>query len=163
MLKFGASWAQTIADVSTRPEFQNATVRLEDPNLLVPTGEYDIETGTQEFTGDPVIYEGRARIIGVRWGVESGGESQANAKTLKAVRIQFPYNAVERVRKSFNLYVTDGGRNPVLESYMFSSASDIQGSNSAARTIEFYTDSDIAVGAVTGYTSQGYGRVDYGE
>ena len=145
MLKFAKDWAQEVADVSTLPEFQTATVRLEDPSLLVPTGEYDIETGTQEFTGDPVIYRGQARIIGVRWGVESGGESQANAKTVKAIRIQFLYNAVGRVRKGFVLYVEDGGRNPNLENYLFTGASDIQGSASAARTVEFYVDSDVEV------------------
>lgn len=142
MLKFDTSWPQVIADISTRPEFQNATVRLEDPSLLV-VGDYDIETGEQTVTGDPVIYRGRARIIGVRWGVESGGESQANAKTVKAIRIQFPYNSVGRVRKGFVLYVEDGGRNPNLENYLFTGASDIQGSASAARTVEFYVDSDV--------------------
>lgn len=142
MLKFASNWAQDVADISTLPEFQTATVRLEDPSLLV-VGEYDIETGEQEISGDPVVYRGQARIIGVRWGVESGGGSQANSKTIKAIRIQFPYNAVGRVRKGFVAYVEDGGRNPNLENYLFTGASDIQGSASAARTVEFYVDSDV--------------------
>lgn len=143
MWKPTKDWAQAVADISTREEFQTATVRLEDPDLLIPDGEWSVDTGEPDYTGDPVIYEGRARIIGVRWGVESGGESQANAKTIKAIRIQFPYQAVGRVRKGFILYVTECERNPVLTQYLFTGASDIQGSSAAARTIEFYVDSDV--------------------
>lgn len=147
MLKFsGKHWSETIADITSRSEYQTAVVRLEDPDLLIPVGEYDIESGEQEFTGDPVVYEGQARIIGVRWGVGSGGESQANAKSVKAIRVQFPPQAVERVRKGFALYVTECDRNPVLTEYVFLATNDFQGSSAATRTVEFALDSDVEAG-----------------
>lgn len=146
MLKFHKSWADEIASISTSEEYQTATVRLEDPDLLTVDEPWDVDTNTETFEGDPVVYEGQARIIGVRWGVESGGESQANAKTLKAIRVQFPYKAVDRVRKGFPLYVTECERNPVLKDYVFIAGSDFQGSTAASRTIEFYLDGDSSWG-----------------
>ena len=145
MLSFsGKHWSEQIADITSRPEFQTATVRLEDPNRLTP-GDLNEETWEYEYSGNPVVYEGRARIIGVRWGVGSGGESQANAKTLKAIRVQFPPQAVDRIRKGFALYVTECERNPVLTEYVFLATNDFQGSSAATRTVEFALDSDVEV------------------
>lgn len=146
MLSFGGKhWSEIISEVTSQPQFQTATVRLEDPSILVSTGDIDPDTWEETYTGDPVIYEGPARIVGVRWGVGSGGESQANSKTLKAIRVQFPPQAVGRVKKACVLYVTECERNPVLTEFAFVTTNDFQGSSAATRTIEFSLDGDVEV------------------
>lgn len=157
------NWTKQIAAVSTRPEFQRATVRIEDHSLL-SYGDYDVETGTQETTGDPVVYEGQARLIPIRWGTFTGGESQSNATTLSAIRVQIP-NALDaegygddeytegqyatglagRVKRGCKIFVITSPRNPALEGLILTITSDVQGSSAAARTFEAALDADVAV------------------
>lgn len=137
------NWTDPIAAVSTRPEYQRAVIRIEDRSLLTES-EYDIETGEWTIVGDPVIYTGQARVIGVRWGVQSGGESQANATTLSAIRVQIPQHAVGRVKKGCKVFV-QSAPNPVLQNYIFTVTSDMQGSSDAARTFECSLDIDVQV------------------
>lgn len=134
-------WSDRIAEVSTRAEYQRAQIRILDPSLLEDE-DYDIETGKWTSEGDPLIYEGQARIIGVRWGVQSGGESQANATTISAIRVQIPQRAVGRVKKGCKVFV-DSAPNVVLASYIFTVTSDMQGSSDAARTFECSLDIDV--------------------
>lgn len=136
-----SSWNDRIAEISTRPEFQRAQIRILDPSLL-ENSDYDIETGEWTDEGDAVIYTGRARVIGVRWGVQSGGESQANATTVSAIRVQIPQHAVGRVKKGCKVFV-DSAPNLVLSSYIFTVTSDMQGSSDAARTFECSLDIDV--------------------
>lgn len=143
-----ANWADEIAEESTKPEYQQAFIRIEDRSLLTQE-DYDIETGEWTVVGDPVIYpvgdeDGRARVIGVRWGVQSGGESQANATTLSAIRVQIPQHAVGRVKKGCKVYV-ESAPNTVLTNYIFTVTSDMQGSSDAARTFECSLDLDVQV------------------
>lgn len=135
------NWADEIAEVSTQPEFQRAVIRIEDPSLLTQKS-YDIETGEWTITGDPVVYDGQARVIGVRWGVQSGGESQANATTISAIRVQIPQHAVGRVKKGCKVIVKSAP-NLVLTSYIFTVTSDMQGSSDASRTFECALDIDV--------------------
>lgn len=168
-LKTYADWAEEISVVSTQAEFQNAVIRIEDSSLV--TESYDIETGITTVVGDPRIYQGRARIIGVRAGIFSGGESQANSVTLSSIRIQIPRGvegATEgfgegyfgygpfggrsttenffRVKRGVKVFVEECNRNPVLETYVFNITSDMQGSMSAARTFEAALDGDVQIG-----------------
>lgn len=143
-----SAWHDRIAEVSTLPEYQRAVIRIEDRSLLTQE-DYDIETGEWTLVGDPVIYpigdeDGRARIIGVRWGVQSGGESQANATTIAAIRVQIPQRAVGRVKKGCKVYV-ESAPNTVLTNYIFTVTSDMQGSSDAARTFECSLDIDVQV------------------
>lgn len=147
MLKFDKVWSDEIAEISTSPEYQTARIRIIDPSLIVR--EYDVDTAQWTITGDGQVYPlpgteevGQARIIGVRWGVFSGGESQANAKTVSAIRIQIPQHAVGRVKKSCKVFVDVAPHNPVLVNYMFSVTSDMQGSSAASRTFECALDGD---------------------
>lgn len=138
-------WQDRIAQVTGREEFQRARIRIEDPSLV--TSVYDVETAEWTITGDPVIYpvgdeNGQARIIGVRWGVQSGGESQANATTLSAIRVQIPQHAVGRVKKGCKVFV-DSAPNMVLTNYIFTVTSDMQGSSAATRTFECALDIDV--------------------
>lgn len=140
-----SAWHDRIAEVSTRPEFQRAVIRIEDRSLLTQE-DYDIETDEWTVVGDPVVYAGQARIIGVRWGVQSGGESQANATTIAAIRVQIPQRAVGRVKKGCKVFV-ESAPNTVLTNYIFTVTSDMQGSSDAARTFECSLDIDVQVPA----------------
>ena len=145
---FKTAWNDAIAEVSTREEFQTARIRIEDPSLLVKG--YDLETGKWTITGDAVVYpladeNGQARIIGVRWGVQSGGESQANATTISAIRIQVPQHVVGRVKRGLKVHVTSSPQNPTLTNFVFTVNSDMQGSAAAARTFECSLDLDYQV------------------
>lgn len=139
------SLADSIAEKSGSPRFQRARIRIEDPSLV--TSVYDVETAEWTITGDPVIYpvgdeNGQARIIGVRWGVQSGGESQANATTISAIRVQIPQHAVGRVKKGCKVFV-ESAPNDVLTNYIFTVTSDMQGSSAATRTFECALDIDV--------------------
>lgn len=139
-----SAWHDRIAEVSTRPEYQRAVIRIFDESQATQTTPYDIETDTGgEFEGGD-IYEGQARVIGVRWGVQSGGESQANATTISAIRVQIPQHAVGRVKKGCKVFV-GSAPNLVLSSYIFTVTSDMQGSSPAARTFECSLDIDVQV------------------
>lgn len=142
-----ANWADEIADESTKPEYQQAVIRIFDKSQATLVTPYDIETGIGPIYTGGDIYpiddeDGRARIIGVRWGVQSGGESQANATTISAIRVQIPQHAVGRVKKGCKVYV-ESAPNLVLSSYIFTVTSDMQGSSSAARTFECSLDIDV--------------------
>lgn len=138
-------WTDEIAEDSESPEFQTAKIRIVDPNLI--TRDYDEDTATWTISGDGVIYNDRARIIPVRWGVQSGGESQANATTLSAMRVQIPRTLATdiRVNKGFKVFVDESPHNLSLENRMFAVTSDLQGSSSASRTFECMADIDAAV------------------
>ena len=145
---FKTAWNDAIAEVSTREEFQTARIRIEDPSRL--TREYNVATGKWTITGDSRIYplgdeSGQARIIGVRWGVQSGGESQANATTISAIRIQVPQHVVGRVKRGLKVHVTSSPQNPTLTNFVFTVNSDMQGSAAAARTFECALDLDYQV------------------
>lgn len=138
---FNKTWAEEIAEISTQREYQTADIRIIDPELI--ERDYNEDTAQWTVLGDGEIYCGRARIIGVRWGVESGGESQANATTISSIRIQVPHEAVGRVHKSCRVYVTCSVGNTTLTQALFTVTSDIQGSSSAARTFEAAYDADV--------------------
>lgn len=138
------SWADEIAETSTLPEYQTARIQIIDPSQI--DQDYDVDTGQWTTVGDGVVYPlgdeiGQARIIGVRWGVFSGGESQSNATTLAAVRIQVPQHAIGRVKRGLTVKVLSAP-NTVLTEYTFKITSDFQGASDAARTFECAVDMD---------------------
>lgn len=143
------NWADEIAQESTKSEYQQAVIRIFDKSQATLVTPYDIETGLGPIYTGGDIYpigdeDGRARIIGVRWGVQSGGESQANATTISAIRVQIPQHAVGRVKKGCKVFV-ESAPNLVLSSYLFTVTSDMQGSSPASRTFECSLDIDVKV------------------
>lgn len=138
MLKFDSDWPDEIAEISTLPEFQNAEIRITLPG----TREYDVDTGT--WIGNPpeIVYEGQARVIGVRWGISYTGQSQGNSRDVKAIRFQLPYQGTGRVRRTASVRVTSSPRIPSLTEFTFAITNDFQGSNAAARTFEATLDGD---------------------
>lgn len=138
------NWADEIVEVSTQAQYQRAIIRIFDQSAATLVTPYDIDTGIGPIYTGGDIYEGQARVIGVRWGVQSGGESQANATTISAIRVQIPQHAVGRVKKGCKVFV-ESAPNLVLSSYIFTVTSDMQGSSPAARTFECSLDIDVQV------------------
>lgn len=145
MFDFGANWAQSVADISGRPEYQTARIRLLNPNAPGYTpGEYDVDTGQYGAgTGTPVVWEGPARVIGVRWGVNNQNVQQANPTTIAAVRVQIPYGEYGgHVGRGWTVDVVECPRNPALISKVLTVTSDLQGSSAGSRTFECSVDLD---------------------
>ena len=144
MFDFKKSWTDEIAEASTDPEFQNATVRLVDPSIVTVTKNHQSGTITEDASAAE-LYTGQARIVGVRWGVNRENNDTGNSSTLTSVTVQFPKKALGRIKRACKMTVTACPDNPALTTYMFSLTSDFQGSNAAARTLEFAVDGDLVV------------------
>lgn len=145
MYEFPNEWTDEISDISTLPEYQNATVTLIDPTQVV-RGEFNIDEGVRgEATDDGSFWTGQARIISVRSGVNRLNEDTWNADNQVPVRAQFPRDVFQRIRKGFIMRVDSCPRNPVLEQYVYTVTFDLQGSNSASRTVHFGVSGDAAV------------------
>jgi hypothetical protein len=140
MPRVWSDWAQTVADISTLPEFQNAAVVIYLPAI---GGEYDVDTGTYTGGTDPeLLYRGQARVVGIRYHTN---DTQANnPTTLKGVRLQIADRALGRVPDQARVYFTDGGRNPQLTDYVFTVNSDFNSSHVAAYTFELTVDTEAA-------------------
>lgn len=145
MKVFASNWTDEIASVTGSREFQRADVIITLPDS--DDAEWDWEGQGGWVPGNPaeILYEGQARIIGVRWGTQSGGESQANAKTISAIRFQVPKAAAGRVNRGAIVNVRSSWDNPVLTEFQFKITSDMQGSSAATRTFEAGLDSDVKV------------------
>lgn len=142
MKSFKGNWTDKIAQTTGGREYQRADVVISLPSEN--RKKWDFENGGFKG-GDPseILFTGQARIIGVRWGVQNGGESQANAKTITAIRIQIPKNGTGRVRRGSVVNVTASPDNPTLTQFQFKITSDIQGSSAATRTFEAALDGDV--------------------
>lgn len=134
MYQFDTDWAQEIADISTLPEFQNASVVL-----FVP-GEASYNDDDEYVVNDPtLIYKGRCRVVGLR---SAFNDIQAgNPDSLKPVRVQLP-EVPPRMPENTQAYFTDGGRNANLTSYVFNVNSDFNSSHVAAYTLELTVSMD---------------------
>lgn len=138
---FNKDWAEAIAEISTRPEFQTAEITIRDPKL--DTTDIDYDTGAVVVTPGAPIYEGRARVTGLgRPNTQDGG--QMNLSSITGVRVQVPREGTTdlAVRKGMILTVTSAPRQPRLTDYVFTAVGDFQGASSAARTFEFAVDQD---------------------
>lgn len=141
MKTFGGSWGDAIAEITGAKEFQTVTIRIEDPNL--GKTEYVRESASWEIEGDPVIYEGQARIIQISRGLQAKNESMANPSTSIVTRVQIPSHELPiHVKRGFGLFVVSAPNNPSLESKVFRVTSDMQGGTTATRTFEVAADGD---------------------
>ena len=166
-LKFKDNWADEIAAVTESEEYQTARIRIRDSSVVAVPPTYDPDTHTwSPGSGDSTVYVGRARIIGVRWGVFTGGESQANATTITGVRVQIPYgddsdegygedeygdpgygigDTPGRVKRGSKVFVEAAPDNPALVGLVFNVTSDFQGASAASRTFECALDQDVSL------------------
>lgn len=143
MLKFDKPWFDQIAEVTGSSEYQTCEVEIIDVDLVESKWDFDEGEYVEVIQPGAVIYEGQARLIAVRRGVNYEGSLQHNSKVITSIRIQLPQDAAPvRLRKSFTARVTSAPNTPTLESYVYTLASDVQGSSSATRTLEFNLDGD---------------------
>lgn len=141
---FPSDWAAEVEAVSSRPEFQNAAIQLLQP---ASDAVYDIDTGEWSGGEPTVLASTRARVIGIRSPRNSSGDAVSNPTNILAVRVQFPYAAYpDRVSPGVLVRVTDGGRNPALESYPFTVTSDNLSSQRASHTLECAVDLEAVAG-----------------
>lgn len=158
------SWTDAVRAISERPEFQTSVIRIEDPSL-VTEGEYDPVTNTWgESSGDPVLYEGQARIIPVRDGSFTANDNQANPTTLVPIRVQIPRDASTdiRIRRGCKVFVVSAPDALHLTDRLFTISSDLQGSSAGARTFEAMADVDAYL-ETSGYGETEALRDGYGE
>ena len=135
------AWYDEIADVTESEEYQTCEVLVED--ISNATRTYDYENNKYTTTGITEVYSGQARYIPIRAGVWSGGESQLNATTTRAGRIQLPVS--ERgVRVHSGVIVTFSSApiNGSLAGRTAKVTDDFQGATSATRTFTIFMDAD---------------------
>lgn len=148
MLSFTTThWSQEVAAASGTEEFQTCTIQILNPALI--DTDYDIETGqeTEQLLQGAILYEGQARLIGVRRGVNYEGATQGNSKTITAIRVQLPHSALpQRLEKGFVGRITLAPFNPSLTEYVYYLASGLQGASAGSRTLEFNVDGDAVYG-----------------
>lgn len=143
MLRFGKHWSEEIAEVTGSSEYQTCEVTITDVELVESEWDWDAGEYIDVIPPEATIYEGQARLIAVRRGVNYEGSVQHNSKTITSIRIQLPGGSLPvRLKKSFTARVTSAPLNPTLETYVFTLASDIHGSSAATRTLEFNVDGD---------------------
>jgi hypothetical protein len=142
----GGNWADAIAEVSERPEFQRASIRIAQPAEPVDPDEdyYNPETGEFEYPEDVNLYEGRARIMPIRESSDDMGG--INRTTVIGIRVQIPRaDANFRIRRGIRIFVDASPDNPSLVSRVFTVSDDYQGSSAASRTVMAYADMDDSV------------------
>jgi Family of unknown function (DUF6093) len=137
-VNFDVEWAQEVADVSGDQIYQNCAVEVRNPTLLTRVGS--ITTG-YTYTGDPVMWSGQARVASTRSSVNNGGATSTDPTSIKQMRVQIPYDAAfTRVQRGWQIRVTDGGRNPRLEDYLFTVESDVNSSHVGSLTFDCSID-----------------------
>lgn len=136
---FSSKWTDDIAEVSTLPEFQNATVEI---TFATSDGEYDIETGQGGNRVIETLYSGQARVIAVRTSVFRQAAAQMNSHVSEFVRVQIPKNATGRVLTGSVVRIVSAPDTPALEGRRLMVNSDFHGASSASRTLECGYDND---------------------
>ncbi len=138
-------WVQTIADVSGSAEFQTAQVELRNPSLV--SRVFNEATGTYTMTGDPVVWSGQGRFIGVRTSVAQAAGNDKNPTSIQSGRLQIPYGAYPgRITRGWQVRIVSAPRNPALSNVLFTVNNDIQGSSAATRTLELVIDVESSAG-----------------
>lgn len=140
---FAQDMGAEIAELTTREEFMTATVKITDPGKVV-RGDWNPQLKAFEYTQDGAeVYNGRARVTFLRWGSNREAGASANAYTSTLVQVSLPKDAVGLVKRGMLLVVTECPTNPALASArQYRCTSDLQGSMSASRVLEFAVDSD---------------------
>lgn len=101
------------------------------------------DSGWKQLPAVTKLYSGQARFIPVRAGVWQGGEAQLNATTIRAVRFQFPHEAIPgRVYSGSIITIKDAPFNPNLNGRTAKVMDDFQGSMIASRTVHAMMDAD---------------------
>lgn len=121
----------------TVARWYNATVEIIDPN----TGDQTWDVVTNTFSGNPAVtvYTGSARVQPIRTAATPDMEITQGA--IQGIRVQVPYDeTVGLIRKGFQVKVTNGGEDAVLQDLQFVVRSAINSSYGWNRTIECDVD-----------------------
>lgn len=142
-VEFTKFWVDEIAEITEQEEYQTCTITITDSELVVG-GVYDPATNTYSpVTEDGEVYSGQARFIPIRAGLQQGGESQANATTIRNVRFQLPqFDGPLYIRKGLTVKFVTALRNPSLVGRWATVMDDFQGSSAATRTFTAAMDID---------------------
>lgn len=142
-VNFTKNWNDEIAEITGQAEYQTCTITIIDPELMVG-GVYNPSDNTYSpITEDGEVYSGQARFIPIRAGLQQGGESQANATTIRNVRFQLPqFDGPLYIRKGLNVQFSTAPRNPSLVGRWATVMDDFQGSSAATRTFTAVMDID---------------------
>lgn len=122
----------------TVARWYNATIEIIDPNIREQ--EWNMATNSWGTSSETLIYSGGARVQPIRSTSEPDlGITQG---AIRSVRIQVPYDAtVPLIQKGFQVRVTSGGENHVLEDLKLVVRSAINSSYGWNTTIE--CDADV--------------------
>jgi len=115
----------------------NATVEIVDPNIREQA--WDLATNAYSTSSESIVYSGSARVQPLR--ASSEPDITFTQGSIRGVRIQVPYDAsVGLMRKGFQVRVTSGGEDVLLESLKFVVVSAVNSSYGWNRTIECDVD-----------------------
>ena len=135
------AWHERIRDISESEEYMTAIIRIVDRSAEAEDGDdtdgYDVKTNTwTEPTGDEIVYEGRARIISTRWGVDRNEDKLANPDTLLPVRVQVPRDELPGLVRKGSIVTVLEAPNEAIVGRILSVSMDFHGSSAASRTIQ---------------------------
>lgn len=142
------AWYDRIRQETEKPEYQTAIIKILDRSL-VTEGEYNFDTGEWDGAVNPedaTVYEGRARIITTRWGVDRNEDKFANPDTLMPVRIQLPRDDLPGMVRKGCIVVIFSAPNQALVGRPMSVTMDFHGSSAASRTIQCRISGDAIDG-----------------
>lgn len=146
VLKTSGTWYDQIREVTETEEYQTATIKILDRGLM-EMGEYDPKTDSYPDASseeDAIVYEGRARLIGVRWGVDRTETNLSNPQTLLPIRVQLPRDELPGiVRKGSIVTVLEAPGNEAIVGRPMSVTLDFHGSSGASRTIQCRISGDV--------------------
>lgn len=127
------SWQDAIHDVAI--QYMNARVCF----FRATKGNYDPITGEGSDGGIEIIFAGKARVQQLRTPREFTTPYQASAS--RNFRFQLdPDDGVPGLFEGVQARVLDGGRDPMLEQYVFTVNSAINSSHMAVRTVELVSN-----------------------
>ena len=135
------AWHEHIRDISESEEYTTSIIKIVDRSAEAEDGDdtdgYDVKTNTwTEPTGDEIVYEGRARIISPRWGVDRNEDKLANPDTLLPVRVQVPRDELPGLVRKGSIVTVLEAPNEAIVGRILSVTLDFHGSSAASRTIQ---------------------------
>lgn len=138
-------WTAQIVDISTAPEYMNAVVDIIDPEKIVVSGPWNIDTNTPPAViEDGVIARDvPARINWPLRAVADPGTKDGNPAEVRPGRMAIPWSVYNGpLRTGLLVHVTNGGDNPDLPRYLLRIEEAINASDSASRVMKIAVEGE---------------------
>lgn len=122
----------------------NGVIQIIDPNI--GQGTYDRVTNTRTGRTPTVLWEGPARIQGMRW--PNVATPRGESVSLRTVVFTIPHTIdinVALIREGFRVRVLDGGEAPEFEAGMYTITASVNSSYAWNRRIETMMDQGVDV------------------